>query len=317
MKTGKKAVFLLMSAALAGCGPALTLPPGDGGAVTLEVAVVAPRCVGGTTLSCGCVGLGMVGVQRCDPATGSYGACECPTVTPPDSGSEVSVDAPSSQDAPASTDTPDVTATPDAGGDSAVVADAAVDVPSDSLDSTASGDSGDSGACRPGLAWCGEAGCRSLLTDPNHCGWCGNRIGSPLPDPLHRVLMCREGRPVRVCENGWCAAGWTTAEPPDGGVELGCSVSVADGHPSSTPGVNRFVYHCGACGRTCTAPLGAYSTCVSSQCGWACLVGRGDCNRDPADGCEISTEQNPFHCGACGRQCATGERCSAGRCVSV
>lgn len=309
MKTKKLGVFLLM--ALAGCGPALTLPSLDGGS---EVGAVTPRCVGGTTLSCGCVGVGMVGVQRCDPATGSYGACECPLPTPADSGSEVGsgADAASAVDAPPPQDSPDVTAAVEVGVDAPAPADSPITAPD-----AGTLDVSDSGPCRPGLAWCGEAGCRSLLTDPNHCGWCGNRIGSPLPDPLHRVLMCREGRPVRVCENGWCAAGWTTAEPPDGGVELGCSVSVVDGLPGSTPGVNRFVHHCGACGRTCTAPLGAYSTCTASQCGWACLVGRGDCNRDPADGCEISIEQNPFHCGACGRQCATGERCAAGRCVAV
>lgn len=299
-----RSAFLLISISFGACSPDLALSPAESDAGRADVAGAA-RCTGGVTATCGCVGLGMVGVQRCDPTTGVFGECACPAADAPPS--------PSDAVAEAATD-----AGAEVRGEDAPIADALlVDTPP-GADVVDAGPVDGASSCAFGTTWCGDAyGCRSLETDPNHCGWCGNRVGSLLPDPLHRVLTCRGGAPVRACENGWCAAGWTTATPPDGGVEQGCTVSVATGLPSSAGNVNRFVYHCGACGRQCTAPLGAYSTCTMGTCGWACVWNRADCNRDPADGCEVIIDQNNFNCGGCGRQCAMNERCSGGRCVAI
>jgi hypothetical protein len=47
----------------------------------------------------------------------------------------------------------------------------------------------------------------------------------------------------------------------------------------------------------------------------ACNAGFADCDRNPADGCEvdITTDAN---CGACGNACTVAETCSGGACVA-
>jgi hypothetical protein len=74
------------------------------------------------------------------------------------------------------------------------------------------------------------------------------------------------------------------------------------------------VRHCGACGRLCTAPAGATATCVAGTCGWRCNTDTGNCDGNPANGCETDISLNFAHCGMCGRVCATGEVCLEGSC---
>lgn len=40
-----------------------------------------------------------------------------------------------------------------------------------------------------------------------------------------------------------------------------------------------------------------------------------DCNAKASDGCEANIQDNPSHCGACGKACATGEVCYKGQCA--
>jgi hypothetical protein len=70
--------------------------------------------------------------------------------------------------------------------------------------------------------------------------------------------------------------------------------------------------HCGACGNTCRFAGGA-GRCVGGRCfGAGCAGTRADCDRDPANGCEVDLATDPAHCGACGRACEGG--CRDGRC---
>lgn len=49
---------------------------------------------------------------------------------------------------------------------------------------------------------------------------------------------------------------------------------------------------------------GADPACASGATDCAvCVAPLADCNRDAKDGCEVSTENSPLHCGECGRQC--------------
>jgi cysteine-rich repeat protein len=41
-----------------------------------------------------------------------------------------------------------------------------------------------------------------------------------------------------------------------------------------------------------------------------------NCDQQVANGCEIDTESDPSHCGACGTTCGGGELCADGRCVA-
>jgi len=78
---------------------------------------------------------------------------------------------------------------------------------------------------------------------------------------------------------------------------------------------------CGACGRACVA--GARATagrCEAGRCVQACEAGYGDCDGDPATGCEVDLRASPAHCGACGNGCSAAtlgtDRCVAGRCAA-
>jgi len=73
--------------------------------------------------------------------------------------------------------------------------------------------------------------------------------------------------------------------------ENGCEQSL------STPA------HCGGCSLPC-APFEAFGTCAGGQCGVAaCKLGFGDCDAEPANGCETLLV-TPTDCGGCGVPCA-------------
>src|SRR5262249_49793427 len=89
-----------------------------------------------------------------------------------------------------------------------------------------------------------------------------------------------------------------------------CSGHCAD--TSNDPG------HCGACGQACMIP-NAMPGCAMGKCtAGSCNPGFADCNANPADGCEVSTDSDSGNCGRCGRSCAAPNAttgCVAGACV--
>lgn len=60
---------------------------------------------------------------------------------------------------------------------------------------------------------------------------------------------------------------------------------------------------------------------AAGACGSTCIAGFADCDGDPANGCEVPTEANVAHCGACGNHCGgantkpNGARCEKSKCV--
>jgi hypothetical protein len=122
--------------------------------------------------------------------------------------------------------------------------------------------------------------CVNTATDVSHCGGCG-RMCPAFPNG---TAQCASG----AC-GGLCAAGFGNCNGLPGD---GCEVNL-----QST------VAHCGGCGRVC-APANAAGVCVGGACGVArCNSGFGDCDGNPANGCETDLVTTVTHCGACGRAC--------------
>jgi len=138
--------------------------------------------------------------------------------------------------------------------------------------------------CPDGQARCGER-CVALASDPEHCGVCG-----------------------RACPSGACRqGGCVESDACDEGITR-CGARCVDTRTSAA--------HCGACGRDCARTPGSDGACAAGRC--RCAPGRADCDGDPANGCETSTDDDPAHCSACGARCDASHgvlACEAGACV--
>jgi len=155
-------------------------------------------------------------------------------------------------------------------------------------------------ACEAGYDNCdGDVlnGCEAeLATDPLNCNACGT-VCEALP---HAATGCLAG----ACAMGACEAGWADCDQDPA---TGCEVDTgADAQ------------NCSACGAAC-AFANAGASCVASACVMgACDAGFGDCDQDPATGCEVDTTLDAQHCSACGAVCAfanAGASCVASACV--
>ena len=143
-------------------------------------------------------------------------------------------------------------------------------------------------------------GCETFAFSNEHCGACGkacpagmeckgNRYGIPTCSCAANQTYC----PI-YCVGDWCIAGH-------------CADLASDRE------------HCGACGNRCRLSNDRSSTsiCISGLCSFQCVKGRADCNGDPADECEVNTDNDPQNCGACGKVCdaVAGQACVGGQCV--
>lgn len=148
-------------------------------------------------------------------------------------------------------------------------------------------------ACKSGYDDCDQVasnGCETdIFKNLASCGACGNECSAANGQP-----SCNGGNCSIVCD----------ASYDD------CNSDVADGCEAP---LQTDVAHCGNCQTACVAPDGADATCVSGQCGFACIAGHGDCDLDPLNGCETDLLGNAAHCGQCGHVCDTGA-CSNGYC---
>jgi hypothetical protein len=62
----------------------------------------------------------------------------------------------------------------------------------------------------------------------------------------------------------------------------------------------------------CPAVPDARPTCTLRRCGYACERGRGDCDGNPANGCEVNIFNDILNCNGCGIRCMF---CGEGVCV--
>ncbi|AKU94895.1 Tryptophan synthase alpha chain [Labilithrix luteola] len=151
------------------------------------------------------------------------------------------------------------------------------------------------GVCKPGFVDCNgipDDGCEAnTSSDDANCGACG--------------VHCPSGV---ACLNGQCGC-------PPGTTE--CGGACVD--------LSSDDFNCGSCGYSCegrpppedAGPLfpHMYLACKDGQCKAPRCVVRdlefwGDCNKsiDP-DGCETDLLRDTSNCGACGVQCAPGQKC--------
>ncbi|MFO0580012.1 MAG: LamG-like jellyroll fold domain-containing protein [Polyangia bacterium] len=152
-------------------------------------------------------------------------------------------------------------------------------------------------SCLPGWGDCdGSAanGCEADLgSSAANCGACGNTCAGGTD------AKCTAG----FCSDCRCAAGTASC---NGDCSDGCEIDT-----TSDP------KNCGACGKGCSLPH-ATSSCAASACAIVrCDPGWGDCDGNPANGCEADLSRDTNSCGACGTSCGTGGLCAAGRCEAA
>lgn len=104
------------------------------------------------------------------------------------------------------------------------------------------------------------------------------------------------------CAQSACADGFADCDNDYGN---GCEAALA----TSTT-------HCGRCGNRCPEGRFGSVTCAMGACALACQPGFADCDGDVGNGCEVDTNNDPTHCGACGVRCPSGQGCQRGVCRS-
>ncbi len=147
-------------------------------------------------------------------------------------------------------------------------------------------------ACAPGYADCDGIdanGCEQSLEEASDCGACNNACTGSTP-------VCNElPGGERMCQSV-CGA-------------------VLDLCGSSCVDLDESLLHCGGCNAAC-APAHATGDCVSGSCQvLMCDAGWGDCDGNPANGCEQRLD-TVGHCGMCGRACTVPGASAAGVCGS-
>jgi hypothetical protein len=119
------------------------------------------------------------------------------------------------------------------------------------------------------------------------------------PDPLLGQAG-NDPAPLTACVATECPAPWA---------------SCGDG--LCTTDTSRDIANCGACGNACPHMKGALHAtplCAGGKCAYACDALSADCNGLAADGCEVSTSDDPKNCGGCGIACKDGDICWKGAC---
>lgn len=168
-------------------------------------------------------------------------------------------------------------------------------------------------SCDVGWADCDgdfENGCEvDTTSDPTQCGGCAGRGGVDCnAEYVNGTGACVESK----CEFAGC-------EPEFGDCNVDAGAGRAgDGCETSI----RFNdEHCGGCDIACETGPGTLSNNCGGDgatCQPRCASDFGDCNDDPADGCETDTQSSDGHCGACGAECEdlnADNSCVGGVCV--
>ena len=134
--------------------------------------------------------------------------------------------------------------------------------------------------CAAGFGDCdGDAsnGCEASLGDDNaNCGMCGNACGGG--------TVCAGGVCGIVCPGALTLCG----------TGAGAFCTLTDDDPEN----------CGMCGHSCTPMHVDNKACAQGQCGYhQCDTDYGDCDGDPANGCETCLTCTTTNCGGCGIDC--------------
>jgi hypothetical protein len=143
--------------------------------------------------------------------------------------------------------------------------------------------------CNPGFMNCDSQfanGCETNVnTDAANCGNCGNVCqGGP-----HATPVCTSGGCAINCDPGYNNCNSPNPQTADAdGCETHSDVDTSN---------------CGSCGHACNVP-NATPACAGGMCLIGqCNTGFQDCDMQPANGCEINTNNDPNNCGGCGIKC--------------
>ncbi|MBL8680772.1 MAG: hypothetical protein JNK05_16455 [Myxococcales bacterium] len=196
------------------------------------------------------------------------------------------------------------------------------------------------GMCVSGCA-SGQLRCDGLCVDVQsndaHCGACGRRCGAV----ANGRTQCSNGMCDLRCSPGFgncdnniatgceasletnancgrcmapCGAG-STCNATLRSCQASCTGTDCGGACIDT---TSSISHCGACGNVCPTLANAVPGCTAGRCQSNCAAGYGDCDANPANGCEAQLSSNAAHCGACGRPCSfpnATASCVGGACV--
>jgi hypothetical protein len=124
-------------------------------------------------------------------------------------------------------------------------------------------------------------GCEvNLKTNKLNCGAC-NKV---CPG-LNGTPSCDAGLCQITCDDGF--------QDCDGTRDNGCEINT-----------NTSSKNCGVCDKKCAADVGYSAYCTGAKCGQTmCPAGKGDCNGDQSDACEINLTNDVNNCGDCGHVC--------------
>ena len=150
--------------------------------------------------------------------------------------------------------------------------------------------------CLAGYTECvpGGAGCVDTSSDPNHCGGCNQ--------------PCVLDNATAICSSGTCHI-------------QACDPGFGDCNGVADDGCEHFLSgdtsNCGACGNECNLPHVTLQLCSAGKCqALSCEFGWGNCDGDPATGCETDLSGDDDNCGGCGFPCQGSTHCVNGECVS-
>jgi hypothetical protein len=151
------------------------------------------------------------------------------------------------------------------------------------------------GSCMSGFADCDlmtANGCETPVDTTTDCGFCGVACANP-----NGTTTCTAGACLPTCTAGYADC--------DGNKSNGCEASL-----STTS-------NCGVCGNACSFP-NAGASCTGGACTLGkCNPGWGDCDGNPANGCETNLNSNAAHCGSCASFCFLGKICAGGACANT
>jgi len=157
-------------------------------------------------------------------------------------------------------------------------------------------DAGPCGGPCPAGRTCCENRCVDFTSDPQNCGGCASSC-SPA-GAANASVMCQGGRCVPLCFPGFGDC--------DNAPSNGCEVALL-----------ASAFNCGGCSRGCSMNH-ASPRCDTGRCLLTCDPGWGNCDGDPANGCEVNILTSAEHCGGCGTACYApnhnGVRCESGAC---
>jgi hypothetical protein len=154
-------------------------------------------------------------------------------------------------------------------------------------------------------ARCGvyAAGCQEYTVAEGQSGTLAVTLREVTGVPCPTTSLCRAG-----------ACGLTEADVCPAG-RLDCDRNPANGCEAAPAS---DAANCGECGVACRFP-NARAACVLGVCELTCEANRGNCDDNPANGCEADLQNGATSCGSCQTECGEVENatntCVAGRCV--